>query len=400
MYENFDIAPMVAAAKKDVRSVVTPFKLYNWTPRGNAPYYRNAKGSHDPIFTANAKNLGRLFWSQWGLPDAKGNMYGQGLYAALDPVATFSYSRGTSYPQTDEFQLIEMSIQKDFKFLQLSRDYFKTGSTSSNTSSSYYPSSSLSTWSSTPGAQAVLTQFGCTNSNANSQFQNGGVGYYSSSYSSSSGTVSPCNKLMKYIYKDLLKVDALAYDYNAQSFLTCSAGRSNYYSSSAPAFVIMNDAWMNDSNIAYYNRRTKDAVESRRTIQTLFMNEIEANKIVADLKTVARPAIIQILTQHPNYVIRNGGTSCSVYGCNMTIKGCAEEDETNCVGTAIRLPMPNADTLTQTMAASTGYGKLLWNDLEGLKKTPKADIDSWLISNRMGCDGTAPYVNAYATETK
>ncbi len=370
MFQGVDIAAFVDVAKRDIVTVIKPFKVYHWSPGAGERYWQGKVTSgHDPAMLANAKKLGNVFWRTAGTNINSSNMYGNGLYAAVDPVATYSYAQGV-----DNFELIEFTVPTGIQYLNLAALH-ATG------------------WEQGSAAKAVLNQFLCQNSN--SGYSNSGLNQVDSFFENGGVNLNPkCMPLIKQVYKEILKVSGLAYSYSFQSFVVCEPSQNN---SNNVAFVFFSGDWMNASNVELYQTRSLYNKAERRQIQTLFIGNQIAHEAVDH---AAASAVQTLLTQNPSYSITGTQTTCNLSYCEMRINTCAPDGYT-CIGQNLQLPLRVGPTILASEAVRTQVGGLLWSDLEGQAKVSQADTEKWLKTNRLGCDGsqftTPTYPQAKAT---
>ncbi len=364
MFQGIDIAPVVELAKRDIVTVTKPFKVYHWSPFGGSPHWRGATTGHDPQILANAKMLGNLFWKTAGTSIGSYNRYGNGLYAAADPVETYGYAKASA-----NWELVELTVPVGFQYLNLA-NRIRGWDDASITS--------------------IVSKFSCGNAYSWSRtvtpddfFTNGGV-----------ALDQTCFQFVKKIYKEILNVGGLAYSYGSHPFVTCETGMRD--DNNGVALLFFRGDWMNASNVEYFTSRNRDNTLERRYIQTLFLGTAVAHEAVAH---AAQPLVLKLLSANPTYSISPtfSRARCNTSSCQMSVTACAPNGYT-CASEDLLLPVPSSATISTAESLLSEPEMLLWSDLEGQPKTTPAETDQWLRTNRLGCDGskfTSPtYPNA------
>lgn len=341
-FNGTDITELVSHLKNSIVVLKQPITVYNWSPAGK---YGDAEN------LGIAESGSKTFWNSFGY-DPSGNMYGRGLYAAVDPIVSSSYGG-----YNDDWLLLEMKLPVGFILLDL---------LNFEITSKPFPE----------GAKKNLVSFNCPeNSTIESLFVEGGnklSGY--------------CQKLVKYIYADIFKIDGFAYGYSESAFKACQKG--GFYSG-ARAFVITDKKWIKPGLITYYNSNSTHEIEKRIVIQSLFYSLLENN---SDLKKQVLSAIGGYLTNHQDSDISKFKSKCEGETCTITVTFCEKE---KCEDIDLpTLPRPEGSVISEKTALKipikvSHSRALLWSDLEG--KTKANNLTEWLQSNKFGCSGKLPY---------
>ena len=347
-FQGVDVSPAVAYYQSSVRTVDQPFTIYNWSAAGNDPFWAEEKADGDSSLMGLAQRSSRSFWSSYGGPSD--SMYGQGLYAAEDPVATMSYGGGVP-----SFVLMQMQIPKNFRMLDLVYNSLDT------------PSNSLKV-----AAASVLTKFECpADATADRLFQSGGM------------NLSPkCRELVREVFQNQLKIDGFAYSYSATAFTDCKINMDGYQQ--MLAFVMTSSYWMDKSSVHYYTTRSRQNLEERVRIQTLFFKEASQKYMKPSLQ-----ALVAYLDSHEDSDLKGSVTKCSGDYCSITVHFCNQQK--HCDDVALDpIPRPYGSKISEFEAKLTVASGVLWADLVGMEKS--ATISTWLKENMYGCNGRDPYV--------
>lgn len=344
--DGIDISPAV----EYFEPMVTPLKqnvtVYNWSQTGD---YGDDDSQLD-LAMAQAKT----FWRMYGDPKGNNNMYGYGLYTAIDPVATRSY--GGNFDR-DDWRILALELPQGLRLLD-------------------FPGLSLNPAPIPAPVADILNKFDCGGvQNAEALFGYGGYALKPS-----------CQKLVRRIFADVLRIDAFAYGYAETNYRICSAGMINGYR----AFVITAPDWMTTKNVRFYTSKSTKNLEERTRIQTLFLKATEALKNTSSPEVNVRRPIADFLIANPDYDLERSLTKCSGDQCVITATFC--DGKKTCRDLDLpALPRPGGALITSAEAAKSLHGQptLLWKDLEGQPKTPT--LSTWMKKNQFGCDGTLPY---------
>jgi hypothetical protein len=341
LFEGVDISPMVDFLAPRVVTLEKPVVIYNWSQDG-------ANG--DAWAQGKAQLWSQTFWRSFGSIEGAGNMYGAGLYGAVDPVATVDYGGRNGH-----WLLLEMKLPVGFKMIDVNDFY------------SFY------SYRLTPPVEyvALATQMECPTDGYLSQFFETG-GYR---------LKEKCRRLLQKIFKDIFQIDGFIYEYTQTPFKEC---KQNYLQDRA--FVITDSKWMKPELIHYYTAKTVQDLDSRVRIQTLFLKVNSNGNLVSTDSDLA--AIADYLTNHPDSELSGSTTLCNGSTCTITVKFCDKHDQ--CINVDLPpLPRPFGGVITEDESQRTIHRSLLWPDLEGKPKA--ATISTWLKDNKFACSGELPY---------
>lgn len=225
MFKGVDISAAIAFYSKQVSVLTSSVSIYNWSEDPN---------DDDSSQSQRAQLWAKTFWSQYGsAKNGTENTYGNGLYAALDPVVTTAYGG----IESTGWLLLEMKLPVGFRFLDLR-------------ALQAVPSN----------VQTILTKFNCDSVDAG--FAHGGF-----------DVDKNCQGLIRTLFKDQIKIDGFAYAYGSWTFDGCVNDDYESYR----AFVITGSDWMRPELINYYTVKTTKNRANRTMIQSLFLNAPSAN---------------------------------------------------------------------------------------------------------------------------
>lgn len=333
-FDGVDITPLVQDLKNTVQTLKKDITIYNWSTNG-AHVDNGTKGLGEA--------WSQSFWQGFGIPN--GNMYGYGLYGALDPVATYGYG----FP-SNGWLMTEITLPAGSAILDVVSGSFSGLSAAS---------------------KQILLQFNCPTGRIPDELvQNGGSALH-----------DKCKPLVKKIYKDLLSIDALAYSYSATSWKECMNDLQGM-----SAFVVTDAKKLKADSFRYYTANTKDKEEQRILIQTLFLKAGEVN--INYLQSYIKQPLLDYLNKNPESELKSSTTKCEGEYCIITAQFC--DSKNACVDVSLNpIQRGGGPLITQSEAKRRTPGMLIWSDLEG---KPKATtVTTWLKDNRFACDG-APYV--------
>ena len=169
IFEGIDISPAVSYFKKLVVTLKTPVTIYNWSPGAQQPFWNHDHAPNDLNLLDISQSWSQSFWQSYGEPKGMDNMYGTGLYGAVDPVVTVGFGGGLSTQI-----LLQMDLPKGFKMLDLGNPGF------SNLSPPHDQVSDIE------------THFGCPVSrDADKFFENGGA-----------SLSQECKRLVRKLFQD------------------------------------------------------------------------------------------------------------------------------------------------------------------------------------------------------
>lgn len=353
-FKGKDITPVVDWMKSSVKVLSQEIYIYNWSANAHT-------GDSNLLSSSRAASDG--YWQAYGHPKGVENMYGSGLYAALDPVVTYGYGGGAG-----KWRLLEMRLPVGLRVLDIPElnSIFNVIDDPKQ------------------GAYSVLESFQCP-------FQSSSVPTLFSVIDEmlkNGGAQKPqaCVDLIKEVFRNILKIDAFAYNYSASNFRGCKGGWSM-----SKAFVITSSRWMTNANVIYFTSKSTKNFEDRVRIQTLFLERPSATFFGAAPNaevTAATNALADFLERHPDFDFQKAWSSCIGESCELIARFCKTEDTCK-EELLLRYPRQGGGFLTAKAAAQTVVGGLLWPDLEGVPKAPR--ISKWLFDKMYACSGELPY---------
>lgn len=329
-----NITPLVKFLEERVVTLKKPVFIYNWSPNGKmseADIQRFAPASS------------RTFWQMYGNSKGVDNMYGSGLYGAVDPVLTASYG---GYDK-ESWLLVEMELPAGFKLLDVA--LFLTNPLTKGISEE---------------AKKVAEAFDCPiNGGEDKWFQSGGA-----------ATSPKCQQLVKKIYQEIIKIDGFAYSYGRTAFRECTEYEGY------KAFVITDSKWMTPKLVRPFTSKTATNLEERIRIQTIFLKALGESPNMT--KETLKP-IGEYLAKNPTSNIKGSKTVCANDTCIITVNFCDAKN----VCEYLSLPplaRPGGALITSREASKgTVFQTLLWPDLEGQPKSKT--ISAWIKENTYKC---------------
>lgn len=347
---NIDVTAVVAAFRSKIVTLNKSIMVYNWTHYKESGYWDKDIKEDDPGAVSRVSTTSKSFWQSFGSAEA-GNMYGRGLYAASDPVNTFSFGGGA-----DKWMITQMELPVGFRFLDLANPNVID----------------------IKQHKDVLSAFLCP-------LNENHINFIETLFSEGGRTITPqCRSLVKTIYQG--HIDGFFYSYDAAPFKACD---SSVYLNQV-AVVITDSNWVNSNRVKVMNVKTTGHLEDRRRIQTLFLESSQFENFER-LENLASAKIYLQLQSYPDRRIHSQQTSCKESACDLEIQFCNNKNECNSV-VVDSLLRPGGRTITAWQAKGTEPGEpegLLWSDLDGQLKSDT--INEWLLQNVYGCDGNLPY---------
>ena len=345
IFENVDISPMVKHFRKQVVTLNKVVTTYNWVSHGPGDFWDIERPQDDPALLNMAQISARVFWSNYGSKEGEQNMYGSGLYTAVDPVATVDFGGG------DSWRLTQLQFPVGTRILDLAN-----GNTIDTSDSDL-----------ANAAQDIEEKFTCPRSvGADPYFVSGG-----------GGLTPKCRELINEVFNNILQIDAFAYSYNQTSFKACEQG----IYVGARAFVVTRPDWIRSEYVHYYTTNSRLNEAERLRIQTLFLLASEEGLD----KTPLLDIIARYFDDHPDRELQGSKTVCEGETCVITVQFCDAKNTCDQVPLP-PLPRPGGPTITADEAIRK---KLLWTDLVGKPKA--ATVSTWLKENKFGCSGQLPY---------
>ncbi len=339
LWEGTDIVPLISYFQTQVRVMKQSIYVHHWSHSG--------LGGEGEAYLNAAQRMSQSFWSHYGEPGGVQNMYGYGLYAAMDPVAT------NGFGLTEPWSLLELKIPEGLKVLDLTLQVTPMQADQKN------------------AIEAIQTKFSCpTFENINDLFVNGGK------------SLAPnCQNLIRHIFKDVLPIGGFFYDYDQSDFRACTKAGDL----ANRAIVVTDPSWLKGEYVKFFNKQSLHAKNDRIRIQTLFLEE---RKSQVHLSSEGKSLIVQFLTKNPQKHFVGSRSVCALETCGVSVRFCDVKnicDELE-VGA---YPRPGGPTITNTEALKTDRRGLLWSDLEGAPKFPTTT--EWLHDYTFGCSGRLPY---------
>lgn len=208
-----------------------------------------------------------------------------------------------------------------------------------------------------------------------------------------------CHDLAKKIFRDIFKIQVIAYDYLQAKNYQCNRFAEQ-------AFLVTDPSWITTDKFQFYNKVTKgDATRYERLeIQSLFLNFIPFDLSTLDEET--RKALKEYFRGNPAYQLLAPETKCtneSNSDCTFsaTLSYCSfnvTTGENECKEMKIdklKKKSPMNTTITEEAAGEAGNrasisGKyLLWSDLKNVQVSK--NTDQWVKNNIFSCSGEQPY---------
>jgi hypothetical protein len=345
MYQDVDIAPMINHFRKQIVTLNKAVTTYNWVSHGGPnDFWDIERPQNDPALLKMAQTSAEVFWSNYGSKEGSENMYGSGLYTAVDPVATYEFGG-------EGWRMTQLQFPVGMHVLDLANSATIDDSDSALMNA----------------AEDVEEKFACPRSaGADPYFTNGGA------------SLDPkCRQLINEVFNKNLKIDAFAYGYNETYFKACEQG---VYIGSR-AFVITRPDWIRSEYVHYYTASSRLNEPERLRIQTLFLLAGEEGLDKAPLLDL----IAKYFDQYPDRELQGSKTVCEGDSCVITVQFCDSKNTCDQVPLPA-LPRPGGPMITSEEAKRK---KLLWEDLVG---KPKAStVSTWLKENKFGCSGELPY---------
>lgn len=342
--DGVDISAAVKYFKPYVQPIKRSFTIYNWAQSSDL-----TAGADRAMRTAYKRS--ETFWNEYG--KANSSMYGAGLYGAADPIFTLSYGGGIS---EGKWVLFEMELPVGFRLVDLEApNVTKDASLRSEVFN-------------------LQINFDCPMID--------GIDWVFSS----GGTAlsAKCRTFTKRLFKDILKVDGIAYNYGATSFQGCK----NDYFHESRAFVITSGDWVQADNVHLYTAKSTDDKERRIRIQSLFFRDKDGQQTSAPLMT---PSAIAILSDYfaanPTKNLKGSTSTCANDLCDFSAILCDDQNKCDTVKLT-RYNRKGGGVISAEDAAALNI-PILWNDLLGESRSP--DQVTWLKNNKFGCSGTYPY---------
>lgn len=338
--DGVDISAAVEMYQKQIHTVTKPFYVYNWSPNAH-------QGDSDKL-VAFAQNAAEAYWYSLGdQGKAKDNMFGAGLYAAVDPVVSYSYGQGGT-----GWRVIEFQMPVGLRLLDMNDAVLAEGDQRE-------------------AGLKVVQQFDCP--------ADGTVGVMLAQ--GAVGVSEKCRRLIREIFGQILNIDAIAYGYADTRFSFCT---DNQFLS-AKAFVMTNGEWMTPGNTKFFTAQSTKDEEARIRLQTTFL---EAKFQRIDVSKDMVVLLKNYVKAHPSDEYGGSKTICIGNLCTLHAIFCASVYSTCNTVPIMVVPRVGGPTLTNAESMATLYMSLLWPDLEG--KPKMNTVRKWIKENKFGCAGTSP----------
>ena len=286
------------------------------------------------------------------------NMYGPGLYASTDPVATAKYGSGAGWV------LLQIRLPKGFRYFDLKNGYVNL------------PQPAID----------VLHSYGCGNIYGSSFYLDsllaiGRNTYSGSPYSGSYSSYSnQCVLKVRQLLKDYVKMDGFIYSYSASTFEQCSQSYGHQ-----AAFVLTSSRGVSASHVRVFNSQTDDNFKDRLRIQTLFYYaDIKSRGMYRFMTFPKYPGykFSQTVARYTNEKYEEMLRLCvgGSYG-----SPCVEISKPPEIGLHdLRMSPENApDNMGLGYDYQTSSNSLLWTDMQGAALDFQAG--SWLPNYLFGC---------------
>jgi hypothetical protein len=227
-----DVSDLINYFKPIVHSLKQSVLVYNWMEVSTVGYYQQTLGLHDTVAYRRAVRSATSFWINFN-GGISANMFGFGLYAALDPKKTRSFGGD------DHWMLTQMQLPVGFRLIDMTHDE--------------------DTHEFTDAVKAKLLQFGCSDATIvdliNPVMKN-----------------VTCSAVVKKIFHENLRIDGFIYSYTSNSSELCPE-------KSAPVFggamVITSNRWMVPQAIETFVPLMKDGAAERSRIMTLMASGLD-----------------------------------------------------------------------------------------------------------------------------
>lgn len=350
LLDGVNIAPAVAYFEGQVRTLSRPIPIYNWStnahllPGGDiGGWIRRSVG---------------VFWNGYGNPTGPENTYGSGFYGAEDPVVSFAYGGGG-----DQWLLTRLTLPPGFRLIDIGR----LGGAGP------VPEDVLE----------ILQKFNCDGQDL-AKF-----GWMEFFYQWGSSLSDRCRSFGKSLFMQYVPIDGFAYSYFAMSFHACPASLEDEKNLlSNRAFVITNDRWIRPEHFRAFNKDSRDFLEDRRRIQTLFAQAQDR----FDFQSLPALKIQeQFKRDFPNrtHVGTYWQALCGDVECSVRYQAYDGSLGRSRQFVAGRYFVSPDLRIFGDLTLNLHRGGLLWADLKGQALSP--NTDEWLRENILGCEKTREY---------
>ena len=364
--KQIDVAPLVRYLKENTHVLTKPVHLYSYFQAGGD--WKRSFSADDPVGYRTAVNGSKSYWANQG-DDGGGNMYGRGLYVAVDPVATRSYGG-------IDWVLLRMEAPVGFRYLNVTNP----------------------TENGAPEIERIIVDLGChleISTGINGRPSNGDrFKNLAGLMGNKPGSAPECIVALKRILDEELKIDAFSYSYAGSSFAACQANGNSLQRTSA--FVITSDRWLSRDRVRIFNAKTSDAREERLLIESMFYKSIY-DDVAADRTSLPLQAYAyrSMTTRYPQQKFSTGfkfnaEKRTSQLEIKLCPPGISDQFDPSCA--PVPVPKPNLSypmTISESSPSEAmdlaSYGAaIMWRDHEGKSTDPQ--IDAWIQASLFGCD--------------
>lgn len=251
-----------------VYSLTKPVYVYNWHNRGTDSNFKDPKDIQE---YAGFQKMTAKYWDKQ--KDRSSSYYGEGMYAAVDPVKTRIYGatfKGSRFKEFEDFWVLtEIKLPAGFRMFDAGRDEVRKPLAS-------------------PPA-GFFKKIGCP--------ANWDIGFQLLSIlrpNEYSGHPK-CAEIIRRLLEQDLKVDGLAYGYGVTQFSQCDTlnpAKVDQVGNKESAFVIINGRKLGSNEVNIFNKNSVGQDEARLRIQSMFMLQylLEHPKI-RDKSTISLSAL-------------------------------------------------------------------------------------------------------------
>lgn len=399
-FQGADITAFVNLFGAQMRFVEKPFYLYHWGR--DRTLLRSNKAQND----SNAAGLNFLNSASQGYLEGltqknrgANNMMGPGLYLAIDPIVSESFGGGPRAP----WKLLELRVPKGFRILDVS----------------FYELQQMSDRLKSTTLQQVFEKFECDVASLRDYINS------ASNYSSDTGFMNKflgndfnptCAELIKHVFSEVLKIDGLLYGYFATTFPYCGDTIDREKTSRRKALVLMSDDWMKlaGAEARLLSRRTKDNVESRKRIESLFYAKNStgicwgnASELTASQRQRLYDMAWESLKNHPDRVgihlgqpvkhYSNDDKYCSIYIPYKYRAAGSSRRQSASLKFSMEDIVDFDHTRISTLSPPTISPRLHWDELDGQPILP--NIKTWMQENLLNC-GSEDFLGTNSLEFK
>ena len=362
-----DISPAVSYYAQFVHTLDQPTYTWNWFGyQSRDPIWQTKLPADHRAGLDHARGLADKYWRAFCSPDAtqnsapcqpldsdygvKTNMYGPGLYLAVDPVVTQRFGG-----KEQEWVLLQVRLPARTKYIDIMQAPHDVPS----------------------NVRAVFAALNCpVEAYTRGPFLNyllsSGSTYFRKLYA----TPDSCKDGIRKIFQTELGIDAFFFEYETVDFPEC---RQNPHHGAG--ILLINPDLLEANDVRVFNRLSTDDISDRARIQSLFYKAMHDMPEVAELNYAPHvPA-----SPDPALFYQRIDFKCSNSLCTAQAMYCRR-------GQCQSIAMPDAPVpayptamsqATAPLSQALGNQSLLWPDLEGHQTDP--DISNWMHTNLAFC---------------